>query len=429
MLRRSDISKPDGFKSIRKMDAQYMMYQLYEIGQAAFEPVRLTARFYRNTLHHPLNPVFGSPICKSMAAGLEVFDDITRKHGKPRWGLRCFDRRVNDAEPTVEIRLPFCNLISFKKRGRHEIGHPKVLLVAPLSGHFATLLRDTVTELRKDFDVFVTDWKDGRDVSVQQGSFGFSDYVRYVQTFMQWLGAKHHVIAVCQPGPAVLAATALVETEGKDWKPNSVVLMGSPIDTRRSPTQINDFSKRHSLEWFESNCIMTVPFPYTGFMRRVYPGFLQLFGFMNMDFDRHLTAYKNLYKQLANGEDDSVELCRAFYGEYLAVMDLPAEYYLETLQIVFQEHHLAENRLMVSGSKVDLSSIRSCALMTIEGEKDDISGIGQTQAAHELCHNIPASCRSDYIQKGVGHYGVFSGSRWRKEIAPRVREFIRSNSS
>ncbi len=406
-----------------------MMYQLYEMGQTAFGPARLAASFYRNTLYHPWNPVSGTPICKSMAAGLEVFGDITRKYDKPRWGLSCSDRRVNDVGPTVEICLPFCNLISFKKNGRRdEIGQPRLLLVAPLSGHFATLLRDTVTELRKDFDIFVTDWKDGRDVSVRQGSFGFSDYVGYVQTFMQWLGAKHHIIAVCQPGPAVLAATALAEAEGKDWKPNSVVLMGSPIDTRRSPTQTNAFAKSHSLEWFKSNCIATVPFPYTGFMRRVYPGFLQLFGFMNMNFDRHLTAYKNLYENLVNGEGDSVELHRAFYREYLAVMDLPAEYYLETLRIVFQEHHLPENQLTVNGRKIDLSSIRSCALMTIEGEKDDISGVGQTQAAHELCYNIPARRRHDYVQKEVGHYGVFSGSRWRKEIAPRVRDFIKSNN-
>lgn len=406
-----------------------MMYQLYEMGYEAFAPARMAASFYRNTLRHPLNPVSEMAISRSVTAGLEFFQDITRKYDKPRWTVSCTDRGASDVEPIVEVRLPFCNLISFKNNGRRvKSDQPRVLLVAPLSGHFATLLRDTIEELRKNFDVFVTDWKDSREVSIQKGSFGFSDYVGYVQTFMQWLGAKHHVVAVCQPGPAVLAAIALAETESKDWKPNSVVLMGSPIDTRKSPTRTNTFAKSHSLDWFKSNLITTVPFPYTGFRRRVYPGFLQLSAFINMNFDRHLTAYSNLYKNLVNGKDDSIDLHRAFYREYLAVMDLPAEYYLETLKIVFQEHHLPENRLIVNGNKVDLSSIRNCALMTIEGEKDDISGIGQTQAAHELCCNIPATRRSNYIQKKVGHYGMFNGSRWRNEIAPRVRDFIRSNN-
>jgi poly(3-hydroxybutyrate) depolymerase len=280
-----------------------------------------------------------------------------------------------------------------------------------------------------EHDVYITDWRDARNVSLGLGTFDLDDYIDYIMQFLQFLGPDTHIIAVCQPGPAVLAATALMAADDDPCQPASMTLMGSPIDARRSPTVPNLLATNKPLDWFADHVVMRVPFPNAGCMRRVYPGFLQLTGFMTMNLDRHIDAHRNLFYHLVEGDGDSVIAHRKFYDEYLSVMDLTAEFYLQTIRVVFQEHALAEGKMLHHGRPVEPASIRKTALMTVEGEKDDISGIGQTQAAHDLCINIPAEKQVDYIQPGVGHYGVFNGSRWRNEIVPRIRDFIRSNRS
>ena len=410
-----------------------MLYHLYDWTQAAVNPWRAAASMGRMVLNNPANPVSYTYQAKAASAALEVFDGLTRRYDKPEFGIRdvlCHGGRIAITEELV-TRHPFCHLLHFVRDTsslpeRYQRA-PKMLIVAPLSGHYATLLRGTVRALLEDFDVYITDWQDARDVPLSGGNFDLHDYIDYVMGFMRQLGPNLHVLAVCQPGPAVLAATALLAAVDDPCQPATVTLMGSPIDTRRSPTQPNLLAKSKPLSWFQQNVVMSVPFPNPGVMRRVYPGFLQLTGFMTMNLDRHLDAHKNLYQSLVAGDGDSVTAHRKFYNEYLAVMDLPADYYLQTIQKVFQEHQLADGLLEHRGEQVDLQAIRRTALMTVEGENDDISGIGQTQAAHDLCSNIPPEKRIDYIQPGVGHFGVFNGSRWRAEIAPRIRDFIYSN--
>jgi poly(3-hydroxybutyrate) depolymerase len=411
-----------------------VLYHLYELTHAAVTPWRAAANVGRLLLNNPANPFSYTYPAKAASAALEVFEGLTQKYGKPAFGITEVWSDGGKIAITEEVvtRLPFCHLLHFRREPvavpvRRRRPLPRMLVVAPLSGHYATLLRGTVRTLLEDFDVYVTDWMDAREVPLPVGKFDLSDYIDYVIGFMRQLGPDLHVLAVCQPGPAVLSATALLATDDDPAQPATVTLMGSPIDTRRSPTEPNRLAKTRTLGWFESNVILHVPFPHAGVMRRVYPGFLQLTGFMTMNLDRHLDAHKNLFRDLVAGDGDSVAAHRKFYDEYLAVIDLPAEYYLQTIQWVFQEHRLAEGTMTHHGRKVDLGQIRKTALMTVEGEKDDISGVGQTQAAHDLCVNIPAARRFDYVQPGVGHYGVFNGSRWRGEIAPRIRDFVFSN--
>ena len=410
-----------------------MLYHVYEWTHAAVKPWRAAACMGRAMLNNPANPLSYTYQAKATSAALEVFDGLTRKYAKPEFGIRevlCHGGRIAITEEIV-TRQPFCQLLHFKRDTSalppRFKSAPKLLVVAPMSGHFATLLRGTVRALLEDFDVYITDWTDAREVATADGHFDLHDYIDYVLGFMRALGPDLHVVAVCQPGPAVLAATALLAAADDPSQPATVTIMGSPIDTRRSPTQPNLLAKSKPLSWFQQNVTMSVPFPNAGAMRRVYPGFLQLTGFMTMNLDRHLDAHKNLYQNLVSGDGDSVTAHRKFYNEYLAVMDLSADYYLQTIQKVFQEHQLPDGLLEHRGQRVDLKAISRTALMTVEGENDDISGIGQTQAAHDLCVNIPPVRRIDYIAPGVGHYGVFNGSRWRAEIAPRIRDFIRSN--
>ena len=410
-----------------------MLYHLYEWTHAAVEPWRAAASMGRVMLNNPANPFSYTYQAKATSAAFAVFDGLTRRYTKPEFGIRevsCHGGHIPITEEIV-TRHPFCHLLHFKRDvsrlpERFQVA-PKLLLVAPVSGHYATLLRGTVRALLEDFDVYITDWIDAREVPLADGNFDLHDYIDYVLGFMRQLGPNLHVVAVCQPGPAVLAATALLAAANDPCQPATVTIMGSPIDTRKSPTQPNLLAKSKPLSWFKKNVIMTVPFPNAGAMRRVYPGFLQLTGFMTMNLDRHLDAHKNLYQNLVSGDGDSVSAHHKFYDEYLAVMDLSADYYLQTIQKVFQEHQLPDGLLEHRGQRVSLQAIKHTALMTVEGENDDISGIGQTQAAHDLCINIPAAKRVDYIQPGVGHYGVFNGLRWRTEIAPRIRDFIYSN--
>ena len=323
---------------------------------------------------------------------------------------------------------PFCELINFKRAlpvGDSK-NDPKVLVVAPMSGHYATLLRGTVQAMLPEHDVYVTDWIDARDVPIYQGTFDLDDFIDYVIEFIEFLGPRTHVIAVCQPAVPVLAATALMASRDHPAQPASVTLMGGPIDTRRNPTVVNDLAATRPIEWFEQNVISMVPFPNAGMMRRVYPGFIQLTGFMTMNLDRHRKAHWDLFENLVKGDCDSVAQHRKFYDEYLAVMDLPAEFYLQTVQTAFQDHALPNGEMRHRGELVDCSAIRQTALMTVEGENDDICGLGQTQAAHDLCVNVPEDEHFHYVQPGVGHYGVFNGTRWRTEIQPRIREMIRT---
>ena len=410
-----------------------MLYHLYEMNHAAIAPLRAAIEWNRLLFEHPWNPWTQTWQYRQLSAAWDVFENLTRRYAKPAFGIDSIDlpgRRCAITEEVVWSR-PFCDLLHFRRDAdalpASRTRDPKVLLVAPLSGHYATLLRGTVRALLPEHEVYITDWRDARMVPLALGEFGLDDYIDYVIECLRCLGPNTHVIAVCQPGPAVLAATSLLAADRDPCAPSSMTIMGSPIDTRRSPTEPNRLATTKPLEWFERNVVMQVPFPHPGFMRRVYPGFLQLTGFMTMNLDRHMDAHHKLYNSLIKGDGDSVAAHREFYDEYLAVMDLDAAYYLQTLKVVFQEHQLPNGTMRHRGRLIEPAAIRDTALMTVEGEKDDISGIGQTQAAHDLCVNIPPHMQCDYVQAGVGHYGVFNGSRFRSEIAPRIRDFIRSH--
>ena len=404
-----------------------MFYQLYEMNHAAMAPWRAAAESMRVAYRNPFNPLSYTGVGRAFAAGLEVFERATRRYGKPAFGL---DHTIIDGKPVsvhekVVWSKPFCDLLHF---GRClPAGHkrdPKILMVAPMSGHYATLLRGTVETLLPNAEIYITDWKDARMVPLSDGTFDLDDYIDYVIEMIHHLGEDVHVMAVCQPSVPVLAAVARMEEQADALSPSSMTLMGGPIDTRINPTAVNQLAQARPLSWFEENAIMQVPWPQPGFMRPVYPGFLQLSGFMSMNLDRHMIAHKDFFFHLVKNDGDSAERHRDFYDEYLAVMDLTAEFYLQTVQTVFIDHALPKGRMTHRGAKVDPSKIRNTALLTVEGENDDISGLGQTRAAHALCSSLPESKRMHYMQPDVGHYGVFNGSRFRKEIAPRILKFM-----
>lgn len=384
---------------------------------------KAAAQFYAS----PFNPLSYTLAGRSMVAGAALFERMTRRYGKPDWNIS----HKTGAGETLPVHTktlrqsPWMTLTGFERPD--DAPAPKVLLVAPLSGHYATLLRGTVEGFLPDHDVAVTEWHDARTVPLGVGDFGLHDYIDEVRATLRFMGPQTHVIAVCQPGPAVLAAAALMAEDDDPCTPQSLCIMGSPIDARRSPTIPNKLAQEHPLSWFENTVISTVPFPHAGAMRRVYPGFVQLASFVQMNKDRHADAHKAFFNHLVAGDGDSADRHRAFYDEYLSVMDLTETFYLETLHEVFQEHHLARGIMRHHGRRVDVSALRDMALMTVEGENDDISGIGQTQAAHDLCVNIPAAMRVDYVQPDVGHYGVFSGARFRRDIQPRIASFIRQH--
>ncbi|PBC05648.1 polyhydroxyalkanoate depolymerase [Mesorhizobium sp. WSM3860] len=406
-----------------------MFYQLYELNHAALQPARLYADAVRFFYSNPLNPVSHTPLGRSVAAAAELFERTTRRYGKPEFGLTkaMVDwKTVDVAERTVWSK-PFCNLVRFERSlpaGRKP--DPKLLIVAPMSGHYATLLRGTVEAMLPHADVHITDWVDARMVPLSQGSFDLDDYIDYVIEMFHVLGPDTHVMAVCQPSVPVLAAVALMEKRGDPFVPSTMTLMGGPIDTRRNPTAVNVLAGEKGTAWFRDNVIMQAPWPVPGFGRDVYPGFLQLSGFMSMNLDRHIIAHKDFFMHLVKNDGDSAEKHRDFYDEYLAVMDLTAEFYLQTVDTVFVRHALPTGEMTHRGEAVDPQAIRNVALFTVEGENDDISGLGQTQAAHELCVNIPADRQAHYMQPAVGHYGVFNGSRFRAEIVPRIVDFISS---
>lgn len=407
-----------------------MNYDTYEMTHAVMAPLRWGAEGLKLQLKSSLNPFRDYLLPRMIAAGCEVFENITRRYGKPEFGItetKIFGMPVPINQEVV-YRKPFCNLVHFD-RDAAVIGRrydPKVLIVAPLSGHYATLLRGTVAAMVPEHNLYITDWADARNVPPSQGPFDLDDYIDIIIEFIHFLGPNTHVIAVCQPAVPVLAAVALMAARNDPMQPASITLMGGPIDTRRNETAVNKLAKTRPIAWFERNVISHVPFPYAGFTRRVYPGFVQLTGFMQMNLERHVTAHRELFENLVKGDCDSVDQHRSFYEEYLAVMDLPAEFYLQTVKTVFQDHALPDGKMTHRGEPVDCSAITKTALMTVEGERDDICGLGQTEAAHDLCANIPVDEKYHYVQPGVGHYGVFNGTRWRTEIQPRIREFIRT---
>ncbi|PXA90184.1 polyhydroxyalkanoate depolymerase [Caulobacter sp. D4A] len=408
-----------------------MFYQFYEMNHAVMAPVRAAADAMRFFYSNPLNPFSHTTMGRTLSASLEVFERATRRYGKPSFDLPLTVVDGETVAVTEEIvwKKPFCNLLHFRRdlpAGRAP--DQKILIVAPMSGHYATLLRGTVEALLPSADIYITDWIDARMVPITDGRFDLDDYIDYVIEMLHVIGPGAHVIGVCQPSVPVLAAVAVMESQRDQMVPASMILMGGPIDTRINPTAVNKLAEEHSIEWFRDNVIMNVPWPLSGFMRRVYPGFLQLSGFMSMNLDRHVTAHKEFFQHLVKNDGESAEKHREFYDEYLAVMDLTEEFYLQTVETVFIRHSLPKGEMMHRNLPVDTKLIRQVALLTIEGENDDISGLGQTNAAQTICPNIPDDMRMHYMQPDVGHYGVFNGSRFRREIAPRIVAFTRKHA-
>jgi poly(3-hydroxybutyrate) depolymerase len=408
------------------------MYWLYEMGHAALDPSRAFADAARLFFRNPANPFAHTTYGKSVAAAMELFERTTRRYGRPEWRIE--HTTVGGTRVPVHINTvwerPFCRLLHFERAMTHvpRRPQPKLLIVAPMSGHYATLLRGTVEAFLPNHDVYITDWRNARSVPVAEGRFDLDDYVDYVISMLHVLGGDVHVIAVCQPSVPVLAAVALMEADKDPYVPHSMVLMGGPIDTRINSNAVNKLAEERGLEFFRTHVITKVPFPHPGFLRDVYPGFLQLHGFVSMNLDRHLEAHRNLFMNLVKSDGDSAQKHREFYDEYLAVMDLTAEFYLQTVDTVFIRHLLPKGEMTHRHRMIDPGAIKRVALMTVEGEHDDISSVGQTEAAHVLCRSIPAEMKTHYVQPAVGHYGVFNGSRFRAEIAPRISDFVLSNN-
>ena len=409
-----------------------MLYALHETAYRTAAPLRVAAEFAREFWRSPFNPASASGFGRALSASADVTANLTRRYFRPAWGID--DVVVNGVLIPVRRetvwRSPWVRLRRFARdpealaAAGAATESPAVLVVAPLSGHYATLLRGTVRTFLQDHDVYVTDWANARDVSLIEGRFDLHDYIDTLIDILGEIGRRAHVVAVCQPGPPALAAASLMAETDDPLRPASLTLMGSPIDARLSPTVTNQLAEKRPFTWFQSNMIHTVPPPYTGTLRRVYPGFVQLYSFMSMNAEAHQSAHWRYFADLVKGDGDSAEKHREFYDEYLSVLDLSEEFYLQTVDEVFQRYLLPKGELEHRGRPVRLDAITDVALMSVEGENDDISGVGQTQAAHGLCPNLPAEWRELYVQPGVGHYGVFNGRRFNEEIYPRIRDFI-----
>ena len=408
-----------------------MLYQIYETQRALMSPFAEFASATAKLYEHPLSPFAQLPMAQRVSAGFDLLHRLAKEYEKPPFGIT--SATVNGVEIAVQeqvaVTKPFCRLLRFKRftddaRALETMKvQPTVLVVAPLSGHHSTLLRDTVKSLLHDHKVYITDWTDARMVPLTEGAFHLDDYVEYVQEFIRHCGPRVHVISVCQPTVPVLAAVSLMASRG-ETTPLTMTMMGGPIDARKSPTAVNNLAMNKSHSWFENNVIFRVPANFPGAGRRVYPGFLQHTGFVAMNPDRHLSSHYDYFADLIKGDDDSAESHRQFYDEYNAVLDMPAEYYLDTIKTVFQDFALVNHTWQVKGELVKPQDITGTALLTIEGELDDISGAGQTRAAHDLCTGIPKSRQFHYDAVGAGHYGIFSGRRWREKVYPEVRSFI-----
>jgi len=405
-----------------------MLYDFHELQRACLTPLAAFTDTGSRLFSSPYSPLAYTPLSRQIAATYELAHRLGKEYEKPAWDVTdtvIGNRRVAVTERVV-LAKPFCRLLRFERDLSTPRQDPVVLLVAPLSGHHATLLRDTARSLIQAHDVYVTDWVDARMVPLSEGRFELADYVRYIQDFLRLLGPDVHVISVCQPTVPVLAAVSLMAAAGDPHLPRSMIMMGGPIDTRQSPTRVNNLATTKTYSWFEDTVIHRVPARYPGADRLVYPGFLQHAGFIAMNPGRHMRSYYDFYLDLIKGDADDAQTHRSFYDEYNAVLDMPAEYYLDTIRTVFQRHLLPRGKWRIDGEKVDPGAIGNVALLTIEGELDDISGPGQTRAALELCRNIPDGRKQHYTAMGCGHYGIFSGRRWRSAIYPKIAEFIRS---
>ena len=410
-----------------------MLYQLHELNRTFLNPLIQWAEASSKIFTNSVSPLAHVPFAQRIAAGYELLFRLGKDYEKPAFDIRTVDVNgdtVAIAEETT-IEKPFCKLIHFKKaltaKAFNALKQPTVLLVAPLSGHHATLLRDTVRSLLQGHDVYITDWTDARMVPAEKGDFHLHDYVYYIQDFIRALGDNVHVISVCQPTVPVLAAISLMATAKDKHMPKSMTMMGGPIDPRKSPTQVNDLATEKPFSWFEDKVIYRVPANYPGFGRRVYPGFLQHAGFVAMNPQRHAKSHWDFYEHLREGDNESAEEHRKFYDEYNAVLDMPADYYLETIKTVFQEFALPAGTWEIGGNLVRPQDIKDVALFTIEGELDDISGSGQTEAAQGLCSSIPKSKKRHFTAPQCGHYGIFAGRRWRDIICPKIATFIKEN--
>lgn len=404
-----------------------MIYQAYQAHSDLMAPLRALASMAAAALNGPTTGSAANVFARNIAAACEMFARTGLSHDRPPFGIESV--KVGDQDVPVQEEAahvtPFGTLLRFRKR--IDMTQPRVLLVAPLSGHFATLLRDTVRTLLPEHDVYITDWHNAREVSLADGKFGIDEYVDHIIRFLEVLGPGAHVIGVCQPCVAVLAAVAVMAQAGNAAEPRSMTLMAGPIDARVNPTKVNELATSRPLDWFERNLIATVPVRYPGAGRRVYPGFVQLAAFMAMNLGRHIKAHFELFDALAAGTREQAGATMSFYDEYFAVLDLPAEFYLETVGAVFQQHALALGKLEWRGNRVEPGAIRKTALFTVEGEKDDICAVGQTLAAQELCSGLWPYRKRHHMQAGVGHYGVFSGKRWQNQIYPILRNVILSN--
>ncbi len=411
-----------------------MLYQVYESQRALLSPFAEFASATSKLYNHPLSPFAHTPGAQRVSAGLDLMHRLSKDYEKPEFAITSVKVGAVDVAVQEQVALlkPFCRLLRFK-RFTDDVAvltrikdQPTVLVVAPLSGHHSTLLRETVRELLRDHKVFITDWTDARMVPLDAGPFHLNDYVNYVQEFIRHIGPEVNVISVCQPTVPVLAAISLMASRGEPT-PRTMTMMGGPIDARKSPTSVNNLATTKPFEWFENNVIYRVPTNFPGSGRAVYPGFLQHTGFVAMNPDRHMSSHYDYFLDLVRGDDDSAEFHRGFYDEYNAVLDMPAEYYLDTIKTVFQDFALVNGTWVVGDEPVRPADITSTALLTIEGELDDISGAGQTRAAHDLCTGIPKARQFHYDVIGAGHYGIFSGRRWREQVYPTMRDFIASH--
>ncbi len=405
------------------------LYSLKEISNASMAPTRMMANAAKMMFSNPMNPLSYTGVGRQIAAAGELVERITQSYPKPEFNLKhtTIGGKTVDVWEEVALEKPFCRLLHFK-RGAKRIAGEKLLLVAPMSGHYATLLRGTVEALMPHHDVYITDWQNARDIPLYKGTFDLNTYIDYIIEFLEHIGEGAHTMAVCQPSVPLLAAVALMNERKHKCTPKTMTLMGGPVDTRKAPTKVNQFSKEHSMEWFESNVITRVPLNYPGFARRVYPGFLQLAGFMSMNFERHADAHKKLFNDITIGDGEAAQAHRDFYDEYLAVADLPAEFYLQTIEEVFHKHSLPDGRFYHYEQRVRPDAINKTAILAIEGELDDISGVGQTKAALEIATSLAESKKKYHLAPAVGHYGIFNGRKWREQVRPVITAWIEKHA-
>lgn len=401
-----------------------MNYQAYDYIARSGQLMSENFRLFNDVISHPSNPFSYTWAGRLTSASLESAMRVTQRYDKLGFNLDSveIDGKTISVQEEIVLKKPFCNLIHFNRNGL--VAKNKVLLVAPLSGHHSTLLKGTVEALLPNHEVYITDWLDGREVPLSEGPFSFDCYVTYLIDFLNHLGEDSHMIAICQPTVQALIATAVMAEENNPNLPKSLTLMAGPLDVSKNPTRVNEFSHEHPMSWFENVAIMKVPAGYPGSGRKVYPGFMQLGGFISMNKEAHIKKHQKYFQNLLFGEQEDAERFRAFYDEYMAVLDMPAEFYLETIDRVFKNNELANGTITYNGKAVNFGAIKKTALLTVEGADDDICGIGQTEAAHQICQNVPKTKRKHHVQTGAGHYGIFSGSMYRKNIRPLVTKFI-----